>query len=505
VLKTYELSTRPVVPVDFFTQRWVLIQQVVFELVLGVWLLSGFWRKVAWWITTGCFAGFIGVTFYKGITGQSSCGCFGTVRVNPWITLGMDVGILIALLVFRPGRRPIPHPTRPRLRVAGGSVVILAGLSMSLTAIAAYEPARLAEDGTILGDQRFVLLEPEEWIGKTLPLLDHIDGGRAFAKGAWTVVLYYPDCPKCKTALPKLVATAAKLKADGDASRVALVQIPQDGETVELTLEGAAEHCLLTALSETRDWAVASPAVMGVIDGRVVSARTNEEQVQTVRHDKLPIAAEVAVTGRAGEYDFGYVLPKSPHRMAFVIQRDRAVAVEKVISECKCMAAADPPEQLAAGKTQVVVDFVAPEERLHYSKRVLIKTADADEPIALRIRADVGLPLTADPKQVELTAASEGGFTGSIRLVNRGAEPVRPVYATSSNLAFVAKVPRATVPAGGSLEIPVVCSGNSTRLSAGTISIHTDSQAQPSVNVKVSLAGDQTDRTMARTNRKATP
>jgi hypothetical protein len=33
-----------------------------------------------------CFSLFSAMTFYKGITGVASCGCFGSVHVNPWIT-----------------------------------------------------------------------------------------------------------------------------------------------------------------------------------------------------------------------------------------------------------------------------------------------------------------------------------------------------------------------------------------------------------------------------------
>ncbi len=488
VLKAYELATRPVVPVDLFTQRWVLLQQVIFEIILGTWLVSGLWRRLAWWIATACFFVFIGVTFYKGLTGQASCGCFGAIQVNPWYTLVLDVLVLAALLVFRP-RTPLLRPGHFRLRLAGAVTVIVAGLAVSLTTIARYEPARLSVEGDILGTDRFVLLDPETWIGKPLPLGRHIRGGDRLAKGAWTVVLYYPDCPKCRTALPEIVKKAADLEESGDVSRVALVQMPQDGQIVDCPVENAERHCLVTALDPARDWAVASPAVIGVVDGKVVSAVVDEEQVQTVRHDGLPIAAKVAVDGDKASHDFGYVQPGSAHRMAFVVSSSRLARVEKVVSECKCMAVAEPPKKLEPGQTQVIVDFVAPKESLRYSKRILIRTDDTPcRTLALRVKADVGLPLAVDPGEVILEEADDGQYKGRIILVNRGSDPIRPVYGTSSNLSYVAQVPRAVVEPGGRLEIPVVFTGSSANRQPATVSIHTDSELQPQIGVRVRLA-----------------
>ncbi|KKK52835.1 hypothetical protein LCGC14_3100920, partial [marine sediment metagenome] len=76
-LKAHQLATRPVSEVDVFSYRWSLIFQVQVELVLGLWLLSGLYRRRAWTVAIVCFAAFACIAFYKGVSGQASCGCFG--------------------------------------------------------------------------------------------------------------------------------------------------------------------------------------------------------------------------------------------------------------------------------------------------------------------------------------------------------------------------------------------------------------------------------------------
>ncbi|KPL25100.1 MAG: hypothetical protein AMJ75_01980 [Phycisphaerae bacterium SM1_79] len=50
-----------------------------------------------------CFSLFWAVTLYKGVIGAESCGCFGSVHVNPWIILfAIDLLAAIALALFRP-------------------------------------------------------------------------------------------------------------------------------------------------------------------------------------------------------------------------------------------------------------------------------------------------------------------------------------------------------------------------------------------------------------------
>jgi hypothetical protein len=76
------------------------------ELLLGAWLLSGWWPVGAWTAALGFFSTVAGVSLYLALVGQTSCGCFGTVAVNPWATLGIDVTALTVLLLCPPAKDP---------------------------------------------------------------------------------------------------------------------------------------------------------------------------------------------------------------------------------------------------------------------------------------------------------------------------------------------------------------------------------------------------------------
>jgi hypothetical protein len=103
VLKGHELLTVPVADKDLWSWRPFLVFQVEFELALGIWLLSGLFKRLAWLAALTCFSLFCCITLYKGLTGAASCGCFGRIHVNPWITLiAVDLPAAIGLTLLRP-------------------------------------------------------------------------------------------------------------------------------------------------------------------------------------------------------------------------------------------------------------------------------------------------------------------------------------------------------------------------------------------------------------------
>jgi hypothetical protein len=103
LLKGHELLTVPVANKDLWSWRPFLVFQVEFELAMGIWLLSGVLKRLAWLATLGCFTLFCCVALCEGLAGAVSCGCFGRVHVNPWITLScVDLPAVIFLSLFRP-------------------------------------------------------------------------------------------------------------------------------------------------------------------------------------------------------------------------------------------------------------------------------------------------------------------------------------------------------------------------------------------------------------------
>jgi hypothetical protein len=65
------------------------------------------------------------------LLGESSCGCFGRLKVNPWLTFALDAAAVVGLAFVRPAAAPEGAPgwVRGLLNpLAGaGAILLLAG------------------------------------------------------------------------------------------------------------------------------------------------------------------------------------------------------------------------------------------------------------------------------------------------------------------------------------------------------------------------------------------
>ncbi len=86
VLKGHELLTVPMANEDLGSWWPFVIFQVEFKLALGIWLLSGLFNALAWLVSLLCLGLFCSITLYKGLTSAASCGCFGSIHGDPWLT-----------------------------------------------------------------------------------------------------------------------------------------------------------------------------------------------------------------------------------------------------------------------------------------------------------------------------------------------------------------------------------------------------------------------------------
>jgi hypothetical protein len=104
--------------------------QIPLEFALGVWLVSGLFRKAAWIAGMLAYFGFILVTLAKALLGFKSCGCFGRVEVDPWMTLwAVDVPFFLLLAIFRPKGLKLLPPPWPKvgylLAVAAPTIILM--------------------------------------------------------------------------------------------------------------------------------------------------------------------------------------------------------------------------------------------------------------------------------------------------------------------------------------------------------------------------------------------
>jgi len=288
VLKGHELLTVPVANRGLWTWRPFLIFQAECELALGLWLLSGLFKRLAWLATLLCFGLFCCVTLYKSLTGAASCGCFGTVHVNPWLTLSaIDLPAVVALTLFRPplsstlvlsflrrqesisgtlGSLLKPMPSLPRFAATAASGLVLLGLTTPILAL--NEPA--------LVTSRYEVLEPEMWVGKELPILEYIDIADQLKQGTWLVVLYQHDCPHCREAIPKYRPMTRRWGKEGVAIRMAFIEIPPYGRALFPVDSGYT----LGRLADVKEWFAMTPVTALLVEGKVKA--TWEESVPEV-------------------------------------------------------------------------------------------------------------------------------------------------------------------------------------------------------------------------------
>jgi hypothetical protein len=495
-LKTHQLATQPTLGEGLLSSRAFLTVEVEFEILLGLWLLSGLYRRLAWAVTAGCFAVFAGVAFYKGVRGEASCGCFGVVAISPWVTLIFDVLCLGGLLALRPDLRRAKPMNSFRLRLGGfGGAAVVAGIAAAMAA-ASFQASRLSPKGEFIGNGRFVLLETKSWVGKPLPLLQHITMREDLAKGKWRVILYRHDCPNCRDDVANLIKPPP---VKGGPARSAFVEMAPYAEGTKADILPAGGAFSRGRLSDGKDWIIETPVVLELDRGVVVSCQegpaVKAHAAELAAKMQFPKSAPVVqVPSSEASYDFGFVTPDSAHYVQFLVANPsgKVIPLRKVHSECACMAVMDPPTSIAMGQaTPVRVCLVAPKETTNYSKRILLVPDGKGTVVALRISARVGLPLEAKPPVIDLGTMIEGEQRlVPLTLVNHGDKVVRPVYGTSTVSGCTPKIPQAQVPARGELAIPIsirAASGPGGK-TQGTVQVQTDCAGQAAVGAGIRYA-----------------
>ena len=238
---------------------------VQLELLVGIVLLVGCF---SWWVLRATFAVFIvfaSFSLLRAVAGFESCGCLGALRVSPWITFALDLGVLCALwLAIKHGdAKRICERANGRWKLAAAAYLTLGAAALALSLWKG--PTTLNAGSLLSGVGDLVLLEPQQWIGRELPLLPFLSPGINIDDGRWTVVLYHHDCPKCYEAIPKYSSLAEDKR--GSAEGVLLIELPPHATRTPQV--GAARHARLSA---DRKWFVEAPVEIVIVGGRVTAA-----------------------------------------------------------------------------------------------------------------------------------------------------------------------------------------------------------------------------------------
>ena len=262
-LKVQQLLTEPIISEGFWESWEFFLIQIPLELGLGIWLICGLFRKAAWLLGLIAFGGFIGVTLYKGIIGAESCGCFGTVHVNPWITLSVvDIPIFILFAIFRPKGLKLFPPPWPK------AVHFFAIAIPTFILLPTLEYVLVANKPPIASD-KYEVLEVKQWAGQRWYLLDYIDIGERLQTGEWVVLMYHNDCPDCRLAIPEYEKMYNDLK--GNDINMAFIEMPPYGDENQ-QLVGDNSKADRGSLSQSKKWFVQTPVIVVLNNGVVLKA-----------------------------------------------------------------------------------------------------------------------------------------------------------------------------------------------------------------------------------------
>jgi hypothetical protein len=281
--KGFQLATEPTAEVSLMTSRWFLIAVVEFEILLGLCLLAGVFAKSVWRITLGCFLVFACVSAYRAFAGEASCGCFGSVEVNPWLTLCIDVVAVLALLRWRPAESGSVGPAQPKRAIPGTAVVaflwLLAGIPAAWGAIS-FEAARLEASSDILGDHKTVVLKADDWEGNAFPVLPYVTIDADLEQGKWLVLLYDLDCSACRDAFSIFRELAREFEKNPAASSIAIIECPP---LAERDHTGSHPRYASGSLKASRDWRLPAPVAVLLNEGVVCTVFSSARDADLFR------------------------------------------------------------------------------------------------------------------------------------------------------------------------------------------------------------------------------
>jgi hypothetical protein len=239
-------------------------------IVVGVMVVLA---PLARWTGIVMLGAFLPVLVGDLMLGASSCGCFGAIKVNPWVTLVMDVTFFLVLLLL--GRR------EPRLALSPSlptSRVVAVGLWSLMSVVAAFAmpadvpaPSNAAAGGVpVLPADGYYLPAYEEWVGKsfrelemaawTIGLPEDLDVGQQF------VIFYRKDCEHCHELMEVYFSGAL------DWPTTAIAVPERDGWPTENLQLFPCDECRAAELPAGIDWFLQTPVLVRLVDGRVECA-----------------------------------------------------------------------------------------------------------------------------------------------------------------------------------------------------------------------------------------
>ncbi|MBI2479136.1 MAG: hypothetical protein HYV60_11035 [Planctomycetia bacterium] len=173
---------------------------------------------MCWLVTLVMTFGFVGASLANVALGHDSCECLGDVKMQPWQMLVFDVGIVFCFLST--GR---PYFRWLALSLPQSVAIMLIALSTGALVAWAWPVDELGPGVT--RSWSGVVLEPDAWVGKQLPVVSEIASGDALMHGAWRILIYSSQCPHCT----EVVANGPpRWSREESGRRIAMINLHRD-------------------------------------------------------------------------------------------------------------------------------------------------------------------------------------------------------------------------------------------------------------------------------------
>jgi hypothetical protein len=239
---------------------------IILEIVLASWLISGWRWRTARPAMIGWMVALSGVSLHKVMSGAATCGCFGQLQVNPWITFSLDTVALLSLLAA-PSRRDDSLPPWRRWGLACSQVLMLGAIVLVL-ASPVRRPIPLPP-GTIE-------LDPTNWVEESSwSLGPRIDGWEKISRGKWAVLLHGSICKACLSTMDSYEELARTWRSEAAEAHVAIIDIVGEFDLASHDSDCAALH---GRMELEPDWYIATPTLVLLVNGRVVQISQGYEE-----------------------------------------------------------------------------------------------------------------------------------------------------------------------------------------------------------------------------------
>ena len=242
---------------------------------LAIVCLAALKPKIAWPVLVALFVFFDFVLVSQLHAGAQSCGCFGaTIKVSPYLMIGVDSALLALLLASRPWATLAPASAGYAVLGLGFvASAIVPWLVLPSSSASSSIPATTAVGSQVASERpRYIEMKPEKWVGQNVfdiqELVRWVPADKLPLDGK--LVLWRQGCSHCAAHLRAMAA------ADDGSQPIVLLQVRDDLESSrEVDAMPSGPHVNTLATTENLTIIMTTPWEIHV-EGGVVTAALDE-------------------------------------------------------------------------------------------------------------------------------------------------------------------------------------------------------------------------------------